>query len=116
MVVNGSNDPTIDTAFCEAVAVTVGTANGRCGYGQRLPMLVISPYTRSNYVSGNLTDTTSIVKFIEDNWLYGERIPGSYDAVSGSLDARGGLLDFHVKPHFQPLILNPATGAVVSGA
>ena len=42
-LVNGSNDPTIDTAFCEAVAVTVGTANGRCGYSQRLPMLVISP-------------------------------------------------------------------------
>jgi phospholipase C len=115
VVVNGSHDPAIDTAFCETVAVTVGTQNGRCGYGQRLPMLVISPYTRSNYVSGNLTDTTSIVKFIEDNWLGGERIPGSYDEVSGSLDAHGGLLDFHVKPHFTPLILNPSTGAVVSG-
>ena len=77
---------------------------------------MISPYARSNYVSRNLTDQTSILRFIEDNWLYGERIPGSYNAVSGSLDARGGLLDFHVKPHFQPLILDPATGAVVSGA
>ena len=115
-VVNGSNDPAIDTAMCDAVAVTVGTANGRCGYSQRLPMLVISPYTRENYVSGNLTDTASVVKFIEDNWLDGERIPGSFDAISGSLDARGGLLDFNVQPHFQPLILDPATGAVVSGA
>ena len=114
-VISGSDDPAIDTAYCEAVAVTVGTQNGRCGYGQRLPMLVISPYTRSDYVSGNLTDTTSIVKFIEDNWLGGERIPGSYDEASGSLDAHGGLLDFHVKPHFTPLILNPGTGAVVSG-
>ena len=113
-IVNGSNDPAIDTAFCESVAVTVGTANGRCGYGQRLPMLVISPYTRSNYVSSNLTDTTSIVKFIEDNWLHSERIPSSYDAISGSLDAPGGLLDFNGKPHFTPVILDPTTGAVVS--
>jgi hypothetical protein len=55
------------------------------------------------------------VKFIENNWLYGERIPDSYDTVSGSLDAPGGLLDFNVKPHLTPLILNPTTGAVVSG-
>jgi phospholipase C len=113
-VISGSNDPAIDTAYCTEVAVTVGTANGRCGYGQRLPMLVISPWTRENYVSHNLTDTTSIVKFIEDNWLRGERIPGSYDAVSGSLDAPGGLLDFHTMPHFAPVILNPNSGAVVT--
>ena len=70
--------------------MTVGTTNGRCGYSQRLPMVVISPYTRENYVSSNLTDTASVVKFIEDNWLHGERIPGSFDTISGSLDARAG--------------------------
>jgi len=114
-LVNGSSDSATDTAACEAVAITVGTTNDRCGYSQRLPLVVISPYTRSNYVSGNLTDTTSVVKFIEDNWLNGERIPGSFDATSGSLDAPGGVLDFYTRPHFQPLILNPATGAIVSG-
>jgi phospholipase C len=76
---------------------------------------VISPYTRDNYVSNNLTDTTSVVKFIEQNWLHNERIPGSFDATSGSLDAPGGLLDFWVRPHFRPVILNPTTGAVVNG-
>jgi phospholipase C len=122
-IINGSSDANtsstnsaqVDTAMCAEVAVTVGTANGRCGFSQRLPMVVISPYTRENYVSSNLTDTTSVVKFIEDNWLHGERIPGSFDAVSGSLDAPGGLLDFYTFPHFQPVILNPTTGAVVSG-
>jgi phospholipase C len=114
-LVNGSNDSTIDTAMCEATSVTVGSVNGRCGYSQRLPMLVISPWTRQNYVSSNLTDTASVVKFIEDNWLSGERISGSFDASSGSLDARSGLLDFNARPHFTPLILNPVTGAVVSG-
>jgi phospholipase C len=113
-LVNGSHDTSIDTTLCTAAAVTVGTENGRCGYSQRLPMLVISPYTRENFVSGNLTDTASVVKFIEDNWLYGERIPGSFDAISGSLAARGGLLDFHVRPQFTPVILG-ANGAVVSG-
>jgi phospholipase C len=114
-LLNGSNDSTIDTAMCEKTPIRVGTANGRCGYSQRLPMIVISPYTRDNYVSSNLTTTTSVVRFIEDNWLNGERIPGSFDATAGCLDAPNGLLDFHVKPHLTPVILNPTTGAVVSG-
>jgi len=95
--------------------VTVGTTNGRCGYSQRLPMVVISPYTRQNYVSSDLTNIASVVKFIEDNWLNGESIKGSFDKSSGSLYAKGGLLDFNVAPHLTPLILNPTTGAVVSG-
>jgi phospholipase C len=114
-VVNGSHDSATDTAICTSKPVILGSYNDRCGYGQRLPFVVISPYTRENHVSGNLTDTTSVVSFIEDNWLHGERIAGSYDAISGSLDAPGGLLDFSVKPHFQPVILDPTTGAVVSG-
>jgi phospholipase C len=115
-IVNGSNDSATDTAACTSVPVTIGSTNDRCGYGQRLPMLVISPYTKDNYVSNNQTDTASVVKFIEDNWLHGESIPNSYDQTSGSLDAPGGLLDFNVQPNDIPLILNPTTGAVVSGA
>ena len=114
-LLNGSHDSTIDQAACEAAPIKVGSSNGRCGYSQRLPMVVISPYTRDNYVSSDLTDTSSVVKFIEDNWLWGERIKGSFDATSGSLDAPNGLLDFNVKPHLTPVILNPTTGAVVSG-
>ena len=114
-LLNGSDNSAIDTAMCEATPVRVGSGSGRCGYSQRLPMLVISPYTRDNYVSNNLTNTTSVVKFIEQNWLRGQTIPGSFDATSGSLDAPGGLLDFNTRPHFEPLILNPTTGAVVTG-
>ncbi len=98
---------------CTSAAVTVGD-NGRCGYSQRLPMIVISPWTRTNYVSNNLTDTASVVKFVEDNWLHGERIAGSEDATSGSLAAPGGLLNFFQLPNLKPVILNPKTGAVVS--
>jgi phospholipase C len=115
-VINGSDDTTVgDTKVCTSVPITVGTAEDRCGFGDRLPFIVISPYTRANYVSSKLMDTTSVVRFIEDNWLHGERIPDSFDAVSGSIDGPGGLLDFNVRPHFNPVILNPATGAVVSG-
>ena len=59
----------------------------------------------------SLTNTVSIIKFIEDNWLHGQRIGGgSYDAISGSLDGPGGLLDFYTRPHFRPVILDPTTG------
>ena len=114
-IVNGSNTPA-DAAICNTTPTTLGSFEYRCGFGPRLPLLVISPWTRDNYVSSNLTDTASVTKFIEDNWLHSERLGGgSYDAISGSLDAPGGVLDFYTIPHLRPLILNPTTGAVVSG-
>jgi phospholipase C len=66
-------------------------------------------------VSTTLLNQASVVKFIEDNWLHGKRIAGSFDAVSGSIDGRGGLLDFNLRPHDKAVILDPTTGAVVSG-
>ena len=114
-IVNGSNT-SADTPFCSSKPTTLDSWTTRCGYGQRLPMLVISPWTRQNYVSGKLTNTVSVTKFIEDNWLRGQRIgDGSFDAISGSLAGRGGLLNFRVRPNFRPVILDPTTGQVVSG-
>jgi phospholipase C len=114
-IVNGSNDSTLDAAICDTTPVRVGNRQDRCGYGPRLPLIVISPYTRSDYVSSNLTDQSSVVKFIEQNWLNNERIPGaSFDKIAGSLDAKGGVLDFSTRPDFRPLILDPTTGEVVS--
>jgi phospholipase C len=78
----------------------------RCGYGQRLPLLVISPYARENYVYNSLTDTTSILKFIESNWSLGRIGGGSFDAIAGSLN---GMFNFHDRIE-KPLILNPSTG------
>jgi phospholipase C len=114
-IVNGSNDSTQDSAICTSEAVTIGANNDRCGYSQRLPFVVISPFTKADSVSSKQINTASVVKFIEDNWVGGKRISDSFDATSGSLDANGGLLDFHGKPNLTPLILNPTTGAVVSG-
>ena len=115
VIVNGSNT-SADTAICSSAPMTLGSFPNRCGFSQRLPLLVISPWTRENYVSGKLTGQASVINFIEDNWLRGQRIGGgSYDTVSGSLDGPGGLLDFHTRPQFRPVILNPTTGEVVSG-
>jgi Phosphoesterase family len=49
-------------------------ATARCGHGPRLPILVISPWAKTNFVDHTLTDQTSVIRFVEDNWLGGERI------------------------------------------
>ena len=88
----------------------VAHAQGRCGYGPRLPLLVISPFARRNYVDHTLTDQTSILRFIEDNWLNGERVgSGSFDAIAGSIT---GIFDF-AHPDAKRYILNESTGTVV---
>ena len=74
------------------------------------------PGRGENYVSHDVTDQSSVAEFIEDNWLRGQRIGGgSFDAIAGSLDARGGVLDFRTWPNFEPIMLDPTTGEVVSG-
>jgi len=80
---------------------------GRCGYGPRLPLLIVSPYAKTNYVDHTLTDQTSILRFIEDNWLKGQRITGSYDAIAGSLT---NMLNLSAKPRTTTLMLDPTTG------
>jgi phospholipase C len=86
---------------------TVAHAQGRCGYGPRLPLLVISPYAKHNYVDHAVTDQSSILRFIEDNWLDGQRIAGSFDSYAGKLN---GMFKFHEFPDDSPLWLDPATG------
>ncbi|MGH9448718.1 MAG: alkaline phosphatase family protein, partial [Terriglobia bacterium] len=82
-------------------------AQGRCGYGPRLPLLVISPWARRNFVDHTVTDQTSIIRFVEDNWLHGERIgQGSFDAIANPIDH---MLDFKHGDNGK-LFLNPVTG------
>jgi phospholipase C len=83
-------------------------AQGHCGYGPRLPQVVISPWAKENFVDDTLTDQSSVVRFIEDNWLDGQRITGSFDAIAGSIE---NMFDF-TRPgaRFDKLFLNPATG------
>jgi phospholipase C len=85
-------------------------ALGRCGYGPRQPLLVISPWAKENYVDHEVTDQTSVLRFIEDNWLGGERIgQGSFDAIASPINQ---MFEFDGQPRQDLLFLEPATGIV----
>jgi len=83
--------------------------NGRCGYGTRQPLLIVSPYAKSNFVDHTLTDQASVVRFIEDNWLSGQRLGGgSADIYAGTINS---MFDFNQAPNAK-LMLNPTLGTV----
>ncbi len=84
----------------------------RCGVGPRQPLLIISPFSKRNFVDGTFTDQSSVVRFIEDNWLAGQRIGGgAADATAGTLD---NMLQF-THPSNERLFLDPSTGEVLRG-
>jgi len=111
-VVNQSNDPAHDAltgANCGTNPARIaGGYQDRCGYGPRLPLLVVSPYARQNFVDHSVTDQTSILKFVEDNWKTGPIGNYSFDEKAGSL---GSLFDFHHKA--KALYLDPVSGQPV---
>jgi phospholipase C len=111
---DGPSDALTGTGQCGSVPTTppAGFENDRCGFGPRLPLLVISPWAKQNFVDDTLTDQSSITKFIEDNWELGRIGGGSTDAVAGSL---GNMFDFNPNDQRAPkLILDETTGEVVS--
>ncbi|WP_455384378.1 alkaline phosphatase family protein, partial [Acidihalobacter prosperus] len=86
--------------------------NGRCGPGTRIPFMVISPWAKQNYVGHTRISQASVVRFIEDNWLGGERLGGgSFDASAGSIM---GMFDFTGKGGAPKLFLNAKTGEPVT--
>jgi phospholipase C len=95
---------------------SLGGEAGRCGYAERQPLLVISPWAKHDVVDHTLTDQSSILRFAEDNWTL-PRIDNSFDAAAGSLR---GLFDFDAQtgqgnaygnaPNAGQLLLDPATG------
>jgi phospholipase C len=80
---------------------------GRCGLGPRMPLLVISPYSKENYVDHTLTDQSSVLRFIEDNWSLGRIGGDSFDVRSGVID---GMFDFKRSKKAPKLFLDPSTG------
>jgi phospholipase C len=101
----------------------------RCRFGPRLPLNIISPWTKVNYVDHSLSDQTSVLRFIEDQFhlsyidgpantdpTNGSRIPAfalapekqSFDVITGSLDN-----NFARQPTSGRFILDPLTGAVI---
>ena len=86
------------------------------GYGLRVPAMVISPYARRNYIDHQTLSFDAYAKFIEDDFLGGQRLDPKTDGrpdprpdVRESLPILGNLVndfDFKQKPR-QPLILDP---------
>ncbi len=83
----------------------------RCGYGPRQPLLVISPYAKVNYVDHTVTDQSSILRFIEDNWSLGRIGDNSTDASAGTLN---GMFSFQAAGA-RALILDPSSGNAAGG-
>ncbi|HVV10629.1 alkaline phosphatase family protein [Amycolatopsis sp.] len=107
-IVNGSKDAAHDAAVCTNTKSETGGYDDRCGYGPRLPLLVISPYAKTNFVDHTRTDQTSVLQFIEDNWRTGRIGDASYDTRAGGL---WNMLDFRGRPA-PAVTLDPKTGAV----
>jgi len=95
---------------------TCGTPNtgiiaGKCGFGPRLPLLVISPFAKRNFVDNTLTDQSSILRFIEDNWGTGRVGGDAADARAGTLR---NMFDFSKEGnHNRKLFLDPTSGQPV---
>ena len=110
-IVSMSNDPAYDalTGAGHCGTAPAGAYQDRCGYGPRLPLLVISPYAKVNSVAHTISDQTSILRFIEDNWGTGQIGNQSFDAKAGSLD---NMFNFKASgaDRAPKLFLDPTTG------
>jgi phospholipase C len=96
-LVSTSSDPIFDALFGQqglcGHSQPTDVYQDRCGYGPRLILLAISPFSKPNYIDHHITDQTSIIRFIEDNWLGAQRIGDhSLDARAGSI---AGMFDFN---------------------
>jgi phospholipase C len=101
---------------------SAGAFQARCGYGPRLPLVLVSPWAKRNFVDHTTTDQSSMLRFIEDNWKLGgidslDQPSGapagqaSFDQIAGSLL---NMFDFDDEPHIRPLILDQSTGLVAN--
>jgi len=108
-IVNNSSDPETDVLFGEDLCgeTKPGAYQDRCGYGPRLPFIAISPYSKVNYIDHTLTDHSSILRFIEDNWGLGRIGDQSFDEIAGSIE---NMFDFENQNIDNKLFLDPDTG------
>ncbi len=116
-IVNQSQDPATDALRGTDCGTrtdpqhTLGEYQDRCGYGPRQPLLVISPYAKSNFVDHTVTDQSSILRFIEDNWQTGRIGNFSMDTKAGSLMNMFSFTSGGQPEGANKLFLNPTTGA-----
>ena len=80
-----------------------------------MPLLLVSPFAKRNFVDHTLTDQSSVSRFVEDNWLDGQRIQpgGSFDTLAGPLNH---MFDFddNDEGHPRKVIIDANSGVVLS--
>jgi phospholipase C len=115
--INASNPTSGQCGPSPQTSSPLGGEQGRCGFGPRLPMLVVSPCANQNVVDSNLTNQASIVNFIEYNWHL-PSISGSFDQALKAQDKKegiafdlAGLFNFD-KCDAPALTLDPASGEI----
>lgn len=86
------------------------------GYGLRVPGLVIGPYAKRGFIDHQVLSFDAYLKFIEDDFLYGERIdpitdgrPDARPTVREAVPGLGNLVaDFDfTQPPRPPLLIRP---------
>jgi phospholipase C len=113
---NPSNDPKYDalngSGACGGT-VAQGAFEDRCSFGPRLPILIISPYAKQNFVDHTTTNQASILRFIEDNWKLGRIGNQSFDQTSGTLD---NMFNLTVAARTDIFALDPKSGEPASSS
>jgi phospholipase C len=97
----------------QGIGVNGAPVNGRCGPGMRTPFIIISPWAKTNYVDHTQISQSSVIRFIEDNWLNGQRLGGgSDDATAGVIT---NMFNFGGTSGGAPTVyLDPNQGTVLS--
>jgi phospholipase C len=113
-IISQSNDPKYDALLGSdglCGRAPSGAYQDRCGYGGRLPMLIISPWAKMNYVDHQITDQASILRFIEDNWQLGGIGDQSFEEKAGSIL---GMFNFTNGHYADRVFLDSANGILSS--
>ncbi len=109
VVTNGGSTSTDEAICTDSGAAIAGGYQGRCGPGPRLPLLVISPFAKTNYIGHTSLEQTSITRFIENNWSTARIGDFSFDTRARNMN---GLFDF-TQSNNKRVILN-RNGSVAS--
>ena len=102
-------DALTGTGLCGTGVNALQAIQARCGYGPRMPFLIVSPFAKKNFVDHTTTDQSSVVRFIEDNFQLTPIGNGSFDVIAGPLT---NAFDFKNR-RSEKVILDPFTGQVV---
>ena len=115
----GDSDALTGAGLCGSSSVGL-QAQGRCGYGPRLPFLVVSPWAKTNFVDHTVTDQTSPIAFVEQNWSLPGPVQTASQSDAGSYEQYAGtimnMFDFTqkkgaVKNHV--VYIDPTSGDVL---